>query len=335
MGSQSDWDVIAACGSAARCIRRRPRSPGRLGPPHAGRIVRLRQRRGGARTDRIIAGAGGAAHLPGMLAAKTTVPVLGVPIATRHLNGEDSLLSIVQMPKGVPVATFAIGDAGAANAALFAVAMLAAATPRWPARRVPQHANPGRGAMTLPPKLRRPVITPAPRSGCSVADSLGGCWCMAAQTMAITARARSRSRQPRRARSPPAPPRPLHRSKRSGDARGSGRSRHHRVRERDGPSLEYLGVAPGHAGRGRRRHRAGPDPRKALPRGQRLRVRAVRGHRKQADPLATDPALVPGIVKTARLGYDGKGQIRGDGEPRTGGLRGMAVARACLNAWSR
>jgi 5-(carboxyamino)imidazole ribonucleotide mutase len=73
----------------------------------------------------IIAGAGGAAHLPGMLAAKTVVPVLGVPVASRHLNGVDSLYSIVQMPKGIPVATFAIGPAGAANAALFAVAMLA------------------------------------------------------------------------------------------------------------------------------------------------------------------------------------------------------------------
>ncbi len=73
----------------------------------------------------IIAGAGGAAHLPGMLAAKTLVPVLGVPVASRHLQGVDSLHSIVQMPKGIPVATFAIGTAGAANAALFAVAMLA------------------------------------------------------------------------------------------------------------------------------------------------------------------------------------------------------------------
>lgn len=73
----------------------------------------------------IIAGAGGAAHLPGMLAAKTTVPVLGVPVASRHLSGLDSLYSIVQMPKGIPVATFAIGPPGAANAALFAVAMLA------------------------------------------------------------------------------------------------------------------------------------------------------------------------------------------------------------------
>ena len=77
----------------------------------------------------IIAGAGGAAHLPGMLAAKTTVPVLGVPVPSRHLAGQDSLYSIVQMPAGVPVATFAIGEAGATNAALFAVAMLAADDP--------------------------------------------------------------------------------------------------------------------------------------------------------------------------------------------------------------
>ncbi|GHD62568.1 MULTISPECIES: 5-(carboxyamino)imidazole ribonucleotide mutase [Jeongeupia] len=78
----------------------------------------------------IIAGAGGAAHLPGMLAAKTTVPVLGVPVPSKYLRGEDSLLSIVQMPKGVPVATFAIGEAGAANAGLFAVAMLAGSDPQ-------------------------------------------------------------------------------------------------------------------------------------------------------------------------------------------------------------
>lgn len=73
----------------------------------------------------IIAGAGGAAHLPGMLAASTLVPVLGVPVPSRYLKGQDSLLSIVQMPKGIPVATFAIGEAGAANAALFAIAQLA------------------------------------------------------------------------------------------------------------------------------------------------------------------------------------------------------------------
>lgn len=73
----------------------------------------------------VIAGAGGAAHLPGMVAAKTTLPVLGVPVPSKHLQGQDSLLSIVQMPKGIPVATFAIGDAGAANAGLFAVSILA------------------------------------------------------------------------------------------------------------------------------------------------------------------------------------------------------------------
>ena len=78
----------------------------------------------------IIAGAGGAAHLPGMVAAKTTVPVLGVPVPSKYLHGEDSLLSIVQMPKGVPVATFAIGEAGAANAALFAISMLANDNPQ-------------------------------------------------------------------------------------------------------------------------------------------------------------------------------------------------------------
>jgi 5-(carboxyamino)imidazole ribonucleotide mutase len=82
----------------------------------------------------IIAGAGGAAHLPGMLAAKTTVPVLGVPVPSKHLSGQDSLYSIVQMPAGIPVATFAIGEAGATNAALFAVALLAADQPALLAR---------------------------------------------------------------------------------------------------------------------------------------------------------------------------------------------------------
>ena len=102
----------------------------------------------------IIAGAGGAAHLPGMLAAKTPVPVLGVPVASKHLQGVDSLHSIVQMPKGVPVATFAIGAAGAANAALFAVAMLANGNPalreQLNAFRAAQ-TEAARG-MTLPPK---------------------------------------------------------------------------------------------------------------------------------------------------------------------------------------
>jgi 5-(carboxyamino)imidazole ribonucleotide mutase len=86
----------------------------------------------------IVAGAGGAAHLPGMLASKTVIPVLGVPVPSKYLRGEDSLLSIVQMPKGIPVATFAIGEAGAANAGLFAVAMLAAGDAEL-ARRLAQY----------------------------------------------------------------------------------------------------------------------------------------------------------------------------------------------------
>ena len=92
----------------------------------------------------IIAGAGGAAHLPGMLAAKTRLPVLGVPIPSKHLQGQDSLLSIVQMPKGIPVATFAIGEAGAVNAGLFAVALLARKRrERWPttSRCISRRAN--------------------------------------------------------------------------------------------------------------------------------------------------------------------------------------------------
>lgn len=102
----------------------------------------------------IIAGAGGAAHLPGMLAAKTTVPVLGVPVASRHLSGLDSLYSIVQMPKGVPVATFAIGSAGACNAALFAVAMLAAHDPSLQQRLVDFRARQTAVARAMSQELR-------------------------------------------------------------------------------------------------------------------------------------------------------------------------------------
>ena len=102
----------------------------------------------------IIAGAGGAAHLPGMLASKSTVPVLGVPVPSRYLKGMDSLLSIVQMPKGIPVATFAIGEAGAANAALYAISMLAVADTALAEKlddfRRQQHASVL--AMTLPPQ---------------------------------------------------------------------------------------------------------------------------------------------------------------------------------------
>ena len=125
MGSQSDWDVMRHAVEMVEAF----------GVPHEAKIVsahrtpdllyRYASQAAGRGLKCIIAGAGGSAHLPGMLAAKTIVPVLGVPVTSRALQGLDSLLSIVQMPKGVPVGTFAVGEAGAANAGLFAVAMLA------------------------------------------------------------------------------------------------------------------------------------------------------------------------------------------------------------------
>lgn len=152
MGSNSDWSVMQ---QAAHMLKE-------FDIPHESLIVSAHRT-----PDRmfefaetaiergircIIAGAGGAAHLPGMIAAKTTLPVLGVPVTSKHLQGLDSLLSIVQMPKGVPVATFAIGEAGAANAGLFAVALLSIGNPALAARlqsfRVAQAE--AVNAMTLP-----------------------------------------------------------------------------------------------------------------------------------------------------------------------------------------
>jgi 5-(carboxyamino)imidazole ribonucleotide mutase len=125
MGSNSDWDVMQhACNVLKEFevpFEARVVSAHRMPDEMFAYAEEARAR--GLRA--IIAGAGGAAHLPGMLAAKTLIPVLGVPVPSKYLRGEDSLLSIVQMPKGIPVATFAIGEAGAANAALYAVAMLA------------------------------------------------------------------------------------------------------------------------------------------------------------------------------------------------------------------
>ena len=125
MGSSSDWDTLSAAAQVLTEFgivhERRVLSAHRM-PDDMFAFAETAAERG---LKAIIAGAGGAAHLPGMLASKTVVPVLGVPVASKHLQGVDSLYSIVQMPKGIPVATFAIGQAGAANAALFAVAMLA------------------------------------------------------------------------------------------------------------------------------------------------------------------------------------------------------------------
>jgi 5-(carboxyamino)imidazole ribonucleotide mutase len=125
MGSSSDWEVMQhavnmlndfgiRCEAQVVSAHRMPQDMAEYGGAAAGRGLRA-----------IIAGAGGAAHLPGMMAALTEVPVFGVPVPSKYLRGEDSLLSIVQMPKGVPVATFAIGEAGAANAALHVIANLA------------------------------------------------------------------------------------------------------------------------------------------------------------------------------------------------------------------
>jgi 5-(carboxyamino)imidazole ribonucleotide mutase len=153
MGSDSDWEVMRHAAAQLQDLQvahearvvsahRTPDDMFRYAEAAASRGLRC-----------IIAGAGGAAHLPGMLAAKTTLPVLGVPVPSRHLQGLDSLLSIVQMPRGVPVATFAIGEAGAMNAALFAAAILATTDPALSARlaqfRAAQEAR-VRG-MTLPP----------------------------------------------------------------------------------------------------------------------------------------------------------------------------------------
>ena len=155
MGSRSDWDTMQ---HAVQILEQ-------FGIAHEARVVSAHrmpddmfayaESAAGRGLKAIIAGAGGAAHLPGMLAAKTTVPVLGVPVASKHLGGSDSLYSIVQMPKGVPVATFAIGDAGAANAALFAVALLANENPALRARLEAFRAEQTEAArsMRLPPAL--------------------------------------------------------------------------------------------------------------------------------------------------------------------------------------
>ncbi len=152
MGSSSDWEVMQ---HAVDILKE-------FGVAHEARVVSAHRmpdemfayaesaRERGLRA--IIAGAGGAAHLPGMLAAKTIVPVLGVPVPSKYLRGEDSLLSIVQMPRGIPVATFAIGEAGAANAALAAIAMLAATDETLAAKleAFRRKQNDAARAMTLP-----------------------------------------------------------------------------------------------------------------------------------------------------------------------------------------
>jgi len=152
MGSDSDWPVMEAAAQALDEFE----IPYEVDVVSAHRMPHEMIAYGEQAAERglkaIIAGAGGAAHLPGMLAAKTIVPVLGVPVPSKYLRGEDSLLSIVQMPKGIPVATFAIGEAGAANAALTAIAILAAADEALAAKLLDFRARQTQTAlaMTLP-----------------------------------------------------------------------------------------------------------------------------------------------------------------------------------------
>ncbi|WP_128000135.1 5-(carboxyamino)imidazole ribonucleotide mutase [Piscinibacter defluvii] len=160
MGSSSDWDVMrhaafivgkfaVECERLVLSAHRMPDDMFAFAEQAASRGVKA-----------IIAGAGGAAHLPGMLAAKTTVPVLGVPIPSKHLQGVDSLYSIVQMPKGIPVATFAIGAAGAANAALFAIAMLANEDPALRAKLEAYRAEQTALARAMTAELQKDLPSP-------------------------------------------------------------------------------------------------------------------------------------------------------------------------------
>lgn len=154
MGSNSDWSVMEHAVAQLE----------KFGVPHEYKVVSAHrtpdllfeyaQTAAERGLKAIIAGAGGAAHLPGMLAAKTTLPVLGVPVPTRYLKGQDSLYSIVQMPKGIPVATFAIGEAGAANAGLFAISLLANENPELFAKLVSFRKEQEQMVlqMTLPPE---------------------------------------------------------------------------------------------------------------------------------------------------------------------------------------
>ncbi len=255
MGSSSDWETLR---HAAEVL---DELPGRLRKARRCRRIACQTtcsplpiRRWRAGLQAIIAGAGGAAHLPGMLAAKTVVPVLGVPVASKHLNGVDSLYSIVQMPKGIPVATFAIGPAGAANAALFAVAMLASHDEalRQRLHGVPVAPDRGRARHDAGPEVSAaPVaalVAGADPAAAARAPAARQRDARRARRRAARAHvrarragprlprrgARARRRQPGRGRGRPASVRALHRQRRTGAAAARVRCRDDRVRERAG-----------------------------------------------------------------------------------------------------
>jgi phosphoribosylaminoimidazole carboxylase PurE protein len=281
----------------------------------------------------IIAGAGGAAHLPGMLAAKTTVPVLGVPVASRHLQGVDSLHSIVQMPKGIPVATFAIGAAGAANAALFAVAMLANEQPALRAQLDAFRARQTDGGARHDAAARRmtePVfLPPGSTLGVMGGGQLGRMFVHAAQRLGYATAVLDPD-----ADSPAGKVSHVHVRAgyldEAGLARCAKRRRHHhRVRERAGRGARHARrAAVRFARRGGGRHRPGPGAGEgALPRcGVPCAPHAVIETREQLEAVADD--LLPGILKTARLGYDGKGQARVSTPRRTGAAWDATEGRA-------
>ena len=283
----------------------------------------------------IIAGAGGAAHLPGMLAAKTTVPVLGVPVPTRYLHGQDSLLSIVQMPRGIPVATFAIGEAGAANAALFAVAMLAAGDPALAAALDEfraQQTQRGRAmtcaaagaddrrsiaaqlAKARPPRRVAAAGQLARRAGRRPARPHvlhGG-----AEPRLPGLRARSGRQQPGRAgrRSPSA--RRLPRSQRRWRRWQSLLPARRRPSSRTCRRRRLAALAARTARRRRRRRRGdrpGPDRREALHRpraGVRGRAAPCGPARSPRLDAPSTRSLLPGILKVARLGLRRQGPGR-------------------------
>ena len=263
----------------------------------------------------IIAGAGGAAHLPGMVAAQTVLPVIGVPVQSAALNGLDSLLSIVQMPKGVPVATVAIGAAGAANAGLLAVAILAhvaaraaraaAGLPRRDCRRGP----PRLAVVTAPRRFSR-----ARPSASSAAASSAACsrWPRGASATASTRSRPSTTRPPARS--------PTSRSSASYDDLDAVRAF---ARGVDVVTFEFENVSGGGRGGGRSardrpaerpraRDRAAPPPREDVSRRPRPAGDAVRARsRSDADlPPALEQVGCPAVLKTAAFGYDGKGQVR-------------------------
>ena len=292
----------------ARPARRRLRDPHRLGAPHPGAALRVCPRaRRGAGLKVIIAGAGGAAHLPGMAAAMTTLPVLGVPVESRTLRGVDSLLSIVQMPAGVPVATFAIGQAGAVNAALFAAAILALADPdsRRRAGRVaagadrrrrrapgPKPARHSGQPLMLPPgehdrHSRRRPARPHDRAGRRPARL-------------SHAHLRQRARFPGRAGVRRGDDRAVRRRRRARPLRRRGRCRDLRIRERPGRrAAPRRRETPGPAAPGDHRDRPGPAARKdfpaldrrrdgRVPRGRRARRRWTRRCASSAGRRAED-----------------------------------------------